>query len=120
MWTIIKTFLGGSSLSTVTEALSEAYTAKLKAQTNEAKLEAELTISQLEARRDLIVSEQKRWLTAWIRPALAAPVVILMFKLIVWDTVLGLGVTPDPGEIIRWYVYTITGAYFLTRPFERK
>lgn len=120
MWKALLNLLGGNLVQTVSEELSEAYQAKLRAETNEAKLEAQVNIAYLEGRMNVLLAEQKRWLTAWIRPALAAPVVILLWKLIVWDTVLGWGVTPDPGEFIRWVVVTVVGAYFLTRPFERK
>lgn len=119
MLTFLK-WITGNLLGNVTDKLADAYEAKLKAETNEKKLEAELVIAQLEARQKIIIAEQRRWLTAWIRPSLALAVVLYVWKIVVWDTVLQLGVTPDPGEFVNWIVVTIIGAYFLTRPFERK
>lgn len=112
--------LGSSFLRDITEKISDAYEAKLKADTDEAKLEAEKTITMLEARRDVLIAEQRRKLTSWIRPAIAFPVVVYVNKIILWDTVLKLGVTPNPGEFVNWIVVTVIGAYMLTRPFERK
>lgn len=119
MLTILK-WLTGGVLEKVTDKLAQAYEAKLRAETDEQKLEAEITIAQLEVRQNVLIAEQGRWYTAWIRPALATPVVIYTWKILVWDTVLGLGVTPNPGEIVNWIVVTTIGAYFLTRSFERK
>lgn len=113
-------WLTGGILTDITDKLAGAYEAKLRASTDEQKLQAEITIAQLEARQRVLIAEQGKWYTAWIRPALAAPVVIYTWKILVWDTVLGWGVTPNPGEIVNWIVVTTIGAYFLTRPFERK
>ncbi len=120
MLSTILSWLSGGVINQVTDALTDAYRAKLTAQNNTEKLEAEMTISQLEARQRVLLAEQGRWYTAWIRPALAAPVVLFVWKIIVWDTILGWGVTPNPGDIVNWIVVTTIGAYFLTRPFERK
>ena len=43
----------------------------------------------------MLIAEQGRWYTAIIRPLLALPVIIYLWKVIVWDNVLGLGST-DP------------------------
>ena len=43
----------------------------------------------------VILAEQGRWYTAIVRPLLALPIVIYFWKVIVWDKVLGWGVT-DP------------------------
>jgi hypothetical protein len=51
----------------------------------------------------LIIAEQGRWYTAIIRPLLALPVVIFMWKVIVWDKVLGLGSTDAlTGDVATW------------------
>lgn len=120
MWRSLLKFLGGGVLNDIGDQLNKAYKAKLEAQTNERKLEADELINQLHLQQALLVQEQKRWLTAWVRPALAFPVVLLVNKLIIWDTILGWGVTAYPGDFIAWLVTTIVGAYMLTRPFERR
>ena len=112
-------FFGGGILESVGNQLNRAYKAKLDADTNEKKLASQELITTLQLQQSLLVEEQKRWLTAWIRPALALPVVIFVWKIVVWDTVLGLGWTPNPGELVQWTVITTIGAYMITRPFER-
>ena len=120
MLTKILSFFTSAAFGSITSSLQEAYEAKLRAETSEAKLEADKYIAHLQAQQSILLAEQRRALTAWIRPALAVPVVVYEWKLIIWDTVLGLGVTPDPGEIVGWIVITVIGAYMLTRPFERR
>ena len=117
---LLQLLAGGGLLSKVTEELGRAYELKLKAETDKDKLEADTQIAYLEGRRSVLLEEQKRWYTAWIRPMMALPVVIYMWKIVVWDTVLQWGVTPNPGEFVNWIVITVIGAYFLTRPFERR
>lgn len=106
-------------IKAVGEQLTRAYELKLHAQNDQQRIEAEKLVAKLEAHQNILIAEQGSWMTRWIRPALAAPVVIYIWKLVVWDTVLGWGVTPNPGEFINWYVLTVTGAYFLTRPIEK-
>jgi len=49
------------------------------------------------------MAEQGRWYTAIIRPLLALPVVVFMWKVIVWDKVLGLGTTDAlTGDVALW------------------
>jgi len=116
----ILSWITGGGLKSITQSLTHAYEMKLRATTDKQKLEADMVIQQLLARQAVLLAEQGRWYTAWIRPMLALPVVILVWKLLVYDTVLKLGVTPDPGAVVTGIVWTVIGAYFLTRPFERK
>ena len=111
---------GGGFLSKLTDRIGDAYEAKLQATTDTAKLQADQYIAHLEAQRSILIEEQKRFLTAWIRPAIAFPVVVFIWKIVLWDTVLQWGSTPWPGDFVHWVVITVIGAYMLTRPFERK
>lgn len=110
---------GKGVFSGISNDLKEAYEAKLKAQTDADVLRANVKIEELKARQSILLAEQSRAMTSWIRPMIALPVVIYLWKLIVWDTILQWGVTPNPGEFINWVVLTVIGAYFLTRPFEK-
>ena len=82
----------------------DAYKAKLDAKNNAGAQAVEVTraalIAEIEARKSanaMLVAEQGRWYTAIIRPLLALPVIIYLWKVIVWDIVLGLGSTaPSP------------------------
>ena len=106
-------------LKMIGEQLNKAYELKLLAMNDKERIAAEKAISQLEAQRDILIAEQKHWMTRWIRPAFALPIVIYVWKLVVWDTVLGWGVTPHPGQFIEWLVLVVVGAYFIGRPLEK-
>ena len=113
-------FFTSTAFGSITEQLKEAYRMKLEAQTNEAKLEADQYIAHLQAQQQVLLAEQGRWYTSWIRPAMAFPVILYIWKLIIWDTILQWGVTQNPGECVNWIVITVIGAYMLTRPFEKR
>lgn len=112
-------WVAGGALDRIGRLLKDAYLAKKEAESDEQQLEADLRIRQLEAQQKLLIAEQGRALTRWIRPAIAFPFVGYLWKVVLWDKVFGLGST-DPlsaefGEIMK----VMIGAYFLTRPFER-
>ncbi len=60
-----------------------------------------------------------RWYTAIIRPLLAAPVIIYLRKVVIWDKVLGLGATdPITGMVADWTGLIVT-AYVGGRSIEK-
>jgi hypothetical protein len=71
--------------------LADAYKAKAAAQTDEARIAADVIISQLQARQAAVIAGG-RWI-APIQAAFAGMFLIYYAKLIIWDKVLGLGVT---------------------------
>lgn len=116
----ILSWLGNGALSTIGKQLNDAYQAKLNAQNNDARIEAAKRIAQLHAHEAVLIAEQGSWITRWIRPAFAAPFVIYNAKIIIWDKVLGSGTT-DALSPEFWQLQMIVfGAYFLTRPFEKR
>lgn len=106
-------------ISKISDLLQEAYVAKLRAENDEQRIRADVEIETLKAKRDILLAEQKSWMTRWIRPFIAAPVGIYVWKLLVWDNVLGLGATPQPSDIVQWIVVTVIGAFFIGRPLEK-
>ena len=53
----------------------------------------------------------------WWHPQnlIAYCVALYVGKIVVWDTVLGLGVTPYPGDHVTWLMMAVVGFYFLNR-----
>jgi len=119
--TVLKTILGiFTGAGGITEQLKDAYEIKKKAETQKEVLDANVDIKQLELRAAVLKEEQRSALTAWIRPALAFPVVLFWMKIIIWDIVLKLGTTDNPSEQVWWYLTLIPTAYFLVRPLEKR
>jgi len=67
----------------------------------------------------ILLAERGSWPAAMIRPAFAAPFVIYVWKVVVYDKVLGLGTTDAiTGAVGDWAGWIIT-AYFVSRPIEK-
>jgi hypothetical protein len=92
MWSWLASLIGGPVIT----GLINAYKAKLDASNTQDRIAADLAAKEIEAeiaaRKEasaIIIAEQGRWYTAIIRPLLAFPLVIYLWKVIVWDKVLG-------------------------------
>jgi hypothetical protein len=112
MWSWLASLIGGP----VVAGLINAYKAKLDAANTKDRIAADLAAKEIEAEIDarkqassIIIAEQDRWYTAMTRPLLAAPVIIYLWKVIVWDKVLGFGATdPITGMVADWTGMIIT------------
>lgn len=113
-------WLTGGGIAAIGKQLNEAYANRLKATTDHEKLEADRAISTLQAQQAVLIAEQGSWMTRWIRPAIALPFTVYLWKLVIWDKVLGMGATDDLSPNLWWIMGSIITAYFLTRPFEKR
>jgi len=87
-----------------------------------AKKSFDLDQKESEVNASVIIAEQGNWVTRSIRPLLALPVIILVWKLLVWDKALGQwtgGITDSLSDQIWWYCTTVTIAYFGGRTAEK-
>ncbi len=122
MWTWLAGLIGGPVIT----GLINAYKAKLDAANTQDRIAADLAAkeieSEIEARKEasaIIIAEQGRWYTAIIRPLLALPIIIYLWKVIVWDKVLDLGTTDlITGMIADWTGMILT-AYVGGRSIEK-
>src|SRR5262249_18883700 len=104
----------------------DAYKAKFAAANAHGAQAAEVAraalLAAIEAGRNahaVILAAPGRWDTATTRPLLAAPVVIYLWKVIVWDIVLSLGTTdPIGGDGAEWAGWIVT-AYVGGRSLEK-
>jgi hypothetical protein len=104
----------------------EAYKAKLAADNTQdrtaADLAAKAIAAEIEAHKSanaVIIAEQGRWYTATIRPLLALPVIIYLWKVIVWDKVLGWGTTDAIAGDVGVWAGTIVTTYVGGRSLEK-
>lgn len=99
-------------LTALTGGLERAYIAKLNAKNDSERLEADKQIKffegQIELARTAAVND-KWWST---RELIGKCALLYVFKIVVWDTVLKLGVTPDPGSQVTGIVMIVIGFYF--------
>lgn len=81
-------------------------TERLKAEQDMAYWRGQIELATVAAQND-------KWYS--IRSLIGYCVFLLVFKIIVWDTVLGLGVTPNPGQLVLWITVTVIGFYFASK-----
>lgn len=102
----------------ITDKLADAYLARQKAMTDDKRIEADKTIAQLQAQRDTMIAEAQAGdkTNSRMRAAIAAPVAIVLWKVLVWDKALGqwTGGHTDALDPNLWKVCMIViGFYFL-------
>jgi hypothetical protein len=122
MWGMIFSFLGGPLIN----GLLSAYRERLAATNTQDQMALDLLQKEVDAdiaarseATKLLIAEQGHWYTACIRPLFAAPFIIFELKVIVWDKVLGLGVT-DKIDPMMWGVFnTVIISYFGASAVER-
>lgn len=105
-------FLSGP-LSSISNDLKDAYTAKLQAGTDKEKLAADERINTLEARKSSILAAQGSPVERWIRFGFAFPFVVYLNKLLIYDKVLALGSTDSLSPELTQLFWIIIGGYFL-------
>lgn len=126
MVSVILGWLGNLLGGPFAKAAVDAYRAKLTAENTSEKIAADLAAREMaveqrecELATQLVVSEQGRWYTALPRPLFAFAFIIYVWKVVVWDKVLGLGTTDAlSGEMSQWAMIVLT-AYFGGRSFEK-
>jgi hypothetical protein len=118
----LASFLSGPLINGVIEA----YKARLEEESSQDRMAADLAAkaieAEIEARKSadaLILAEEGRWWTAAVRPLLALPVVIYLWKVIVWDKVLGLGSTDAIGGDVAQWAGAIVTTYVGGRSLEK-
>ena len=104
MLSIITSLLGlADPISRISKAIADARIASTQAATDKERIEQEERISALEARRAVMEREADGKINQIIRALLAVPVIIFLWKVIIWDKVLALGTTDDLSANL-WYV----------------
>jgi len=126
MFAMVLSWLGNLLGGPFAKAAVDAYRAKLSAENTSEKIAADLSARELavesreaELATQIVTAEQGRWYTALPRPLFAFAFIIYVWKVVVWDKVLGLGATdPLSGEVSQWAMIVLT-AYFGGRSLEK-
>lgn len=101
----------------ITDALTKAYAIRADAANDAARIEAEREIAFWEDRAEVAkTASADPWYSP--RALMGFSVAVYVAKIIVWDTVLALGVTQYPGEHVTLIVMTVIGFYFVSRGAE--
>lgn len=106
-------------ISSITKQIIDWKVKQANAQTEQERIKAEVEIATLEAQKQVLLAEQTNPFTRMVRPLWAFAFIIYTWKVVVWDKVLGWGVT-DPLDANMWgLMMVIAGAYFISRSAEK-
>lgn len=99
--------LTGGLLDRVFKTLDGA----IASQTDREKIKGDVTIATVKTVVGALVASGT---FQWWHPQnlIGYCVFALVFRVVVWDTVLGLGVTPNPGPFVLWIAMAVIGFYF--------
>lgn len=112
-WKLLFNFLGGGVLSDISNDLKEAHKNKLDAQNDKERIAADERIAILEARKSSILAAQSSPVERWVRIGFAFPFVVYLNKILIWDKVLGWGVTDSLSPIDVQVFWIVLGGYFI-------
>lgn len=118
MWKILLSLISGP-LSSISNDLKQAYQAKLDAANDAERLAADERINLLEARKSIILAAQSDPVERWVRIGFSVPFVLYVNKVVIWDKVLGWGVTDGLSDNFTNIMMMILGGYFLQTAIQR-
>jgi len=88
---------------------------RLAAENNkERRIELEEKVASLNAQRDVLIASQQFFLNRLARFLLTVPIIVILWKLFIWDKVLGWGVTDPLGQDLWDILKIVMGGYFVT------
>lgn len=106
-------------LGRITDKLVSAYAEKQNAVTDQQRIASDERIKALEARRDVILQAQSDPMERWVRIGFALPFILYLWKLVLWDKLLGWGVTDDLSADLWAILYIVLGGYFVDQVVRR-
>lgn len=109
-------FLASLGIGTIASRLAAAWEAREKAKSDAERAAADVKIKRLEAMAQVQASEAGSRINAIMRAALAGAVVVIVWKLLVWDKALGqwtAGRTEALSDLDRQIILAVIGFYFL-------
>lgn len=110
-------WLTGLPLGSISKDLSSAYQAYLKTQSDTEKQASLERIDALAERSKVLVAEAWSRINMVVRTTLALPVVVVLWKIILYDKALGQwtgGHTDSLSPELWWVVDAVIGFYFLS------
>jgi hypothetical protein len=117
---ILKALTGfADTAKSISGDIARAKIAAREAETHEKKIEAEEETKTLQVRANVLAAEAPgSRMNQFVRTLLSLPAVIVLWKIIVWDRVLGYGVTHRL-SVEEWtYIWMVCGFYLLARTIQ--
>ncbi len=118
---MIKFLLGlvSGPLSSISNDIKEAYQSKLNAKNDQERIAADERLALLEARKTTILAAQASPVERWVRPAISLPFVLYINKLVIYDKLLGWGVTDNLSPDLWQILWIVLGSYFVDASIKK-
>lgn len=114
MLAIFTTLLGlADPITRIAGKIADAKIAAVQASTDKERIEQEERVKALESRSRVLEREADGNLNQIVRAAIAFPVIVFLWKVILWDKVLGWGSTDDLSEKLWYVTMMVLGFYFV-------
>lgn len=106
-------------LGRIVDKIADVQTRMAAEQNTAAKIALEGELATLSARRDVILAAQADPFERWVRIGFALPFVLYIWKLVVWDKLLGWGATDGLSADLWAILYIVLGGYFVDTVVRR-
>lgn len=103
----------------ITRELAQARVAIEQEKNTERRIELEGKIAALNAQQSVLIESQQYFLNRLARFLLTVPIIVILWKLFIWDKVLGWGVTDPLGQDLWDVLKIVMGGYFVTLAIDR-
>lgn len=115
----ILSWLTGGGLKFIASELRQAHRDRLEAQTDTAKLAADERIAQGLHALEAQTRGRWTWLPKLVRGLWDAPLILYLWKLVVWDKMLGWGATDPLGQFEHMVATAALSFYFVDATLSR-
>lgn len=122
MWAVISKLLG-IGIPAIIDSITKEKVKLADAKTEQQKIESKERIDILERKKEIILNSQANKIGEWVRVAWALPFIVYVWKLLLWDKVLGWGITDPLSPTLDYILWTVLGGYFVlgvTDKFTRR
>lgn len=122
MWAVISKLLG-IGIPAIIDSITKEKVKLADAKTEQQKIESKERIDILERKKEIILNSQANKIGEWVRVAWALPFIVYVWKLLLWDKVLGWGITDSLSPTLDYILWTVLGGYFVlgvTDKFTRR
>ena len=109
----------GVGLPAIINEIQKERTKQLDAKTEQEKIASSERIKVLEAKRDVLIKSHDDRVNTYVRALWAAPFIIYVWKLILWDKVLGWGATDSLSPTLEYILWTTLGGYFFLSGIDK-
>lgn len=112
MWKLLLGLVTGP-LTAISNDLKEAYQSKLEAKNDSERIAADERINLLEVRKSSILAAQSSPIERWVRIGFSFPFILYVNKLVIWDKLLGWGVTDSLSADLSQMMWIVVAGYFV-------